>query len=484
MKYFSQENILISFWFITLLSINSLYTYTLQFEPLDFYLSSFSIEKIFSIFNLIRFYIPFLLTIVLGLIILSNKIKKPEIIIVLFGIYYLWQLFALFISDRYLEIPDVQLSNFNKSYSSHISSAWDNLNLVSCAVNLLLIFYISKNLNLEKFNKKILIITIIFIGFISFYFTYHLMVESIQNNLKFIYGTDTLNPIEKKFEQANPRITGISRMLLIIFFLIFCYLLKKKNKIILYILGALIIVLIYKMQARGTLVGVALSFILFFFFTTITLKKKLQYFVLLVIIPITLFESYYLIKKDLKFTNHINKIDNFNPKIDNFNPKNRLVSLGPDTSGRLTIWKNTLFIIKEKKIILGYGPQADRVLLLDFKNKYQSDDTFFIDENGNRFIYDNNASNAFLYAYLCGGIIGLFSIVLIYIATINLLIKKIFFEKIFSNKYPLQMFLVILLVYLCFRGFFENSISLFGIDFVFFILAFIMLNNKNLTKQI
>ncbi len=347
---------------------------------------------------------------------------------------------------------------------------------MSCAVNLLLIFYISKNLNLEKFNKKILIITIIFIGFISFYFTYHLMVESIQNNLKFIYGTDTLNPLEKKFEQANPRITGISRMLLIIFFLIFCYLLKKKNKIILYILGALIIVLIYKMQARGTLVGVALSFILFFFFTTITLKKKLQYFFLLVIIPITLFESYYLIKKNLKLTNHINQIDNLNPK-------NRLVSLGPDTSGRLTIWKNTLFIIKEKKIILGYGPQADRALLLDFKNKYQSHDTF-IDENGNRFIYDNNASNAFLYAYLCGGIIGLFSIVLIYIATLNLLIKKIFFEKIFSKKYPLQMFLVILLVYLCFRGFFENSISLFGIDFVFFILAFIMLNNKNLTKQI
>lgn len=476
MKYFNQENTLVSFWLITLLSINSLYAYTLQFEPFDFHLSSFSIKKIFSIFNLIRFYIPFLLTIVLGIIILSNKIKKPEIIIILFGIYYLWQLFTLFISDRYLEILDTQLRSFNNSYSSHISSTWDNLNLVSCAINLLLIIYISKNLNLKKFNKKILIITMIFIGLISVYFTYHLMIESIQNNLKFTYGTDTLNPIEKSFGQANPRITGISRMLLIFFFLIFCYLIKKKNKIILYILGALMIVLIYKMQARGTLVGVALSFILFFLFSTFTLKKKLQYFLLLVIVPITLFESYYFIKKSIKFTNHTNHIDNLNPA-------NRLISLGPDTSGRLTIWKNILFIIKEKKIILGYGPQADRALLLDFKNKYEFEDTF-IDENGNRFAYDNNASNAFLYAYLCGGIIGLLSIVLIYIATTNLLIKKIFFEKIFSNKCPLQMFSTILLVFLCFRGFFENSISLFGIDFAFFILAFIMLNNKTLMKQI
>lgn len=476
MKYFNQENILISFWLITLLSINSLYAYTLQFEPFDLHFSSLSIKKIFSIFNLIRFYIPFLLTIVLGIIILSSKIKKPEIIIILFGIYYLWQVFTLFISNRYLEILDIQLRTFNNSYSSHISSTWDNLNLVSCAINLLLIIYISKNLNLKKFNKKIFIITMILIGLISVYFTYHLIIESLQNNLKFIYGTNTLNPIEKSFEQANPRITGISRMLLIFFFLIFCYLIKKKNKIILYILGTLIIVLIYKMQARGTLVGLVLSFILFFFFSSFTLKKKLQYFLLLVIVPITLFESYYFLKKNINFTNHANHIDNLNPE-------NRFISLGANTSGRLTIWKNILFIIKEKKIILGYGPQADRALLLDFKNKYEFEDTF-IDENGNRFVYDNNASNAFLYAYLCGGVIGLFSIVLIYIATINLLIKKIFFEKIFSNKHPLQMFSAILLVFLCFRGFFENSISLFGIDFVFFILAFTMLNNKTLVKQI
>ena len=474
MKFLNQENILVSFWLCTLMSLNSVYVYTLQIEHIDFYLSPFTIKKLFAIFNLIRFYIPFVLIPVLITILLSNRIKKPEIFIILFITYYLWQLFTLFLSDRFLEIPNTQLRSFNNSYSSHISSTWDNLNLVSCAINLLLIIYISKNLNLKKFNKKILIITMIFIGLISVYFTYHLMIESIQNNLKFVYATNTLNPIEKSFEQANPRITGISRMILIYYFLIFSYLLKKNNKIILYILAILTVLLIYKMQARGALIGVILSIILFFFFIPLIFKKKLKFLLLVIIFPIILFESYYLLKQNINYK------DETQHQRDN---NNRVVSLGADSSGRLTIWKNIFFIIKEKKIILGYGPQADRALLLDFKNKYEKSG-ILIDKDGNKFAYDNNASNAFLYAYLCGGIMGLALIIFIYTITIKILIKKIFLDKLFSNGHPLQIFSAVLLIYLCFRGLFENSISLFGIDFIFFILAFVMINRTYLTKQI
>ena len=292
MKFLNQENILVSFWLCTLMSLNSVYVYTLQIEHIDFYLSPFTIKKLFAIFNLIRFYIPFVLIPVLITILLSNRIKKPEIFIILFITYYLWQLFTLFLSDRFLEIPNIELSAFDKKYSSNVSSTWDSLQLTSCAINLLLIIYISKNLNLEKFNEKILTITIIFIGFISIYFTYYLIVESIQNNLKFVYATNTLNPIEKSFEQANPRITGISRMILIYYFLIFSYLLKKNNKIILYILAILTVLLIYKMQARGALIGVILSIILFFFFIPLIFKKKLKFLLLVIIFPIIIFDSW------------------------------------------------------------------------------------------------------------------------------------------------------------------------------------------------
>jgi O-antigen ligase len=61
------------------------------------------------------------------------------------------------------------------------------------------------------------------------------------------------------------------------------------------------------------------------------------------------------------------------------------------TSGRIEIWKTSLKIIKEKKIILGYGPQADRLLL----SKHQGKTIL----NNRIPIYDNNSSNALIYSY-------------------------------------------------------------------------------------
>ena len=39
--------------------------------------------------------------------------------------------------------------------------------------------------------------------------------------------------------------------------------------------------------------------------------------------------------------------------------------------------KNALFIINEKKIILGYGPQADRFLFLDFRINNLSQNIYY-----------------------------------------------------------------------------------------------------------
>jgi len=474
MKLLNLENILATFFFAILISINSLYIYTLDLPGIHDFYTKFSIKNIFALFNYLRFYTPILLFPILVVILFSQRIKKPDTIIIIFIAYYCWQLFVFFISDRATDISSYSLNSSTVSFNSEKGFIWDNLKLVACALNLLLIFWISKNIDMEKFTKKILTIALIFIGLIAIYFIYQLLGESIKDNLKFIYGSKTLSPTGLTFEQATPRITGISRFVLIFYFLAFGFFIHNPKKIILYIILILLLLLIYKMQTRGAFVGIVLSSTILFLFMPVSLKKKIVIFLSIVILPVILFESYYYAKKL-----HASQYEYVKQEISKPAPlaKNRILTTKVTDSGRLVIWKNAFFIIKEKKIFLGYGPQSDRALLLQFKKEYQNSEVYQ-DKDGNAFAYDNNASNVFLYSYLCGGVAGLIFMILIYIISINTIIKKILTEKIFSSNSPLQMFATILLIYICLRGLFENSIALFSVDFIFFILSFLILQNK------
>jgi hypothetical protein len=141
------------------------------------------------------------------------------------------------------------------------------------------------------------------------------------------------------------------------------------------------------------------------------------------------------------------------------------------SSGRLEIWNNCLDIIKQKKLIFGEGPQSDRKLLSQYllKNKEK-----------NFQVYENNSSNALIYSYLCGGIISLSLLLLIYLLTIKELFKSIFINKLYDTEDPLTNFSIITLFFLIIRSIFENSFSLFGIDFCFFSLCYFFLKKKNL----
>jgi O-antigen ligase len=151
--------------------------------------------------------------------------------------------------------------------------------------------------------------------------------------------------------------------------------------------------------------------------------------------------------------------------------KGRRIDKISDSSGRLTIWKNILFIIKEKKIgLMGYGPQSDRFLLAQLKNN-TSDKSRYV-KIGNAYMFDTNASNSFLYAYLCGGIIGIALFISIYFMSIKVILYNIFKKKIFNHKNVLLNFSTITLIYLGLRAFFENSFSVFSLDYVFFIITY------------
>jgi hypothetical protein len=480
MKSIDFEKILIFFWVCILFSINSSYATTLDLT--NIYKLFFS-KSIFFIFtNFIRFYTPFVILPILIIIFLFNKSKKIDTLIFLFFFYFSWQLFVFFFSDRQTVLYEIftgnENANFNIFNNQFKETIFVNLNLIFCSLSVLIIITIAENLRLNKFNKKIFIITLLFIGLTAAYFIYQLIYEAMINDKKFIYFSETLTATSIVFNQPSPRVTGISRSLLIFYFLFFIFLIKSQKKIIWYSILIILILLLYKMQTRGSFVGITLLYFLYLLFNSHELKKKIFNLFVLLIVPIIFFETYYFIK-------HTNPKFQLQPYS---NDSSRLLQndttrlLQNDTSGRLHIWKTAMFMINEKKIILGYGPQADRFLLNIFAIKNSNRNVYY-DKHGNSIAYDNNVSNSLLYAYLCGGVIGIFLLLAIYLIAITVAAKNIFIKKNFTYNNNLWVnFSTVVIMYLVFRGIFENSFSVFGIDYILFILAY--LTSKNLAKSL
>jgi hypothetical protein len=99
MKSINYEKILIFFWVCILISINSSYTTALELTHINTF-SIFSKSSFFIFANFIRFYIPFVILPVLIIIFLFNSSKKIDVFTSAFIIYFCWQLFAFFFSNR------------------------------------------------------------------------------------------------------------------------------------------------------------------------------------------------------------------------------------------------------------------------------------------------------------------------------------------------------------------------------------------------
>jgi O-antigen ligase len=195
-----------------------------------------------------------------------------------------------------------------------------------------------------------------------------------------------------------------------------------------------------------------------------------------------LFETYYYFKtnKDYIFNaNLYNKEFSSNLTSEKRSSNlNRVLDLkNTASSGRKQLWKNSLLLIKEKKIILGYGPKADRFLLTEFYARYENT-KYYIDSYGNNFLVESNVSNALIYAYLSGGFLGFLLLLTINIIASLTILKNIFIEKIFLGKDAIKLFSTTLLIFLGVRGVFENSYSVFGIDYIFFILSYMLAQKK------
>jgi hypothetical protein len=447
-----QTSLLIC-WILILLSINSNFYELNQFYKYKI----ISTENILNFFNYVRFYIPFVIVFFLTILFIFIK-KKFNYVLFLFFIYFFYQ-FILVIILNY---------QINGTIKVNIGERIKNYQLIANAISTLFIFYCSNALGLKNFYKNLLLILITFIVLISIFFTSQLIFEFIsEKKLFYIYTSKTLASEQLSLSQANPRVTGLSRMILLIFFLFyFVQLSNPKKKFIKYYSLTILftcVFFIYGMQSRGSWIGILLIIFIDIFINKKNLKKTLT--ILLVICTGIFFYEINLKIKSYSIKNvNTNELNELKKK------QERLVSTH-STSGRTQIWTNIITIIKEDKIIFGKGPQSDRHLLTKYLRKNKEHVRFPV--------YANNASNALLYSYLCAGIIGFLILICIYINTIKLIYKNIFIIRNFSSKNILINFSTITLLYLLIRSIFENSFSLFSVDFVFFILSYFISLKKN-----
>jgi hypothetical protein len=408
----------------------------------DDFVKFFYLEKknFFNYLNFFRFIAPTFIIVLLSFFFTFNK--NINRLLLSFFFYGIWQILIF-------TIQSPSPLNYIVNYQ-----------LILNSISILLIFLLADQYNVEL-EKKILFILIVYISLISIFFYSKLIFEFIDNkNLLYMYGTNTLLPESKNFEQANPRVTGLARMFLLIFYFLFFYHLtikKKFFKIIFFLISFFLIMGVYATQTRGGIIGILTFIIFYLFFFREKLIKKILYILCLILIPIVTFEGIIYLKK----SSLNNTTLNTNNVIDNRIAKNI------SSSGRIDIWKTSFKIIKEKKIILGKGPQADRLLLSEHQGKSIL--------NNNVPIFDNNSSNALIYSFLSGGLISFVTLLIVYFLILKQIFFYLFIKKEISKKYSIINFSLITLIFLTVRTVFENGYAVFGVDYLFCITCYFIL---------
>ena len=418
-------------WSILWLSINSM--------PGEInYMKSNFISFINGSRTILAIIVSFLSVIILFISLKKKKIKKASFILTLFLLYFIFQIFGLITAERPFDI--------HRTY------------LVIYAIGTISIFFLVYYNNLNEILPYLWIISLLII-FFAFSITILNSPQSIidvlnRGNLYWLFHPDVAI-----FDQAPPRITGLTRALglLSIFIIILLLYVQKINLISLTLVLFLFCfsTLIWMGQSRGSLLCFYLtSFIIIFLIINSNLIKKSFLLTLILILPIIsgniitnivlqlniletkkvdnindndkifdkifnkIFNKDIHLKKDEnQFKENSKNIEELNiTKLLTVNETPRVISNEGGTSGRTELWKKSIKKFEKNKIF-GYGPQADRYLLNDHRNKY-----------------GNNVSNTILYALLSGGYFSLVVMITIFSYTLYLAYKFVINNKILTKK--------------------------------------------------
>lgn len=340
-----------------------------------------------------------------------NDFKKYNLIILFFLFFITYLVSLIFNQDR----------NFNL----------DNTYLVILSIGTISLYFLVYTYDLNKSLENFIIINIFFLFLICLIIIIPKFQELISNNYNFykVFAFKDGNILD----QVNPRITGLSRSFALIslfFFVTFIHIKNKFLKLVLFFLFIISNFIILMMQSRGTI----LCFYASIFFLLIFMSKLNIYFKTILIIFMIILNIIFF---NLTTNNKLN-----DPEI---NYQTRI--LNKNTSGRFDIWNYSIRNYNFENFH-GYGPQGDRFFLKDYKKKNK---------------YGDNSSNAFLYSLLSGGYFGLLFFILIYLT----IIKKIKFLILHNEKKSIYFyFSTSVVIFLIVRSIFENSFSLFSVDYL------------------
>ena len=419
-------------------------------SPPFFYMQSlFKGEEIsiLMLINITRGLAPFFILIFcFTFILLNNRNLKFDIIYFLLFAYILCQ--VLFIHTQ----------NLDKFYSYY----W-----IFSSLSVVIFFYIIEY-NKKEILHNCLVIFYSIISIIGFIFIFKVLViffsKDVFFNLSYtnFYGNETTDAKTIFLNSFSPRSSGLSRYLTYMFLLIYVLYVYshsiKLKKLNIFLITLLIFLnfMIFHLQSRSSIYFIfCLSIFSFFSINKNFITKKIINFILIFLLPFLLHLTEPLIR-----VNIIKYIENDNVSKKNFNKintedltalkifqNNRLLK-NPGNTGRYKIWREAWALIKKNKMI-GYGPQADRVLL-----NHQS------------------VSNVFFYSLLCGGVIALIFILMLLLIIIVKIYQSIFHYSVFeSTRDMTTKFSIFVVGFLFIRGFAETSYGLFGSDYIMFILA-------------
>lgn len=435
-------------WISLILSINT--------NPVEI---QFFGQDIIKSFNAIRIIIPLIITFIVIIIFFYLILKKKILFSGYSFFFYLWFAYFFFqivggIVNDGGSVNEINIYYSDWSYQRHI-----HLPILGiCTIFVLLLIHYQKAELKYFLNILIGIIAVISITLLSIF----LIKKGIKNlNLYYLIDVDFRNTI---INQPTPRITGLSRMLAItnlVAVSLFLFLsMNKCYKFFLFLGITTFSIFITASQSRGTFLCFFLTTICaIFFLTKNSFKKKIGLTIILILFPIFSYKMIYKISSD-KFLSE-SKIEIQQEKID----YSRYFS--EKDSGRIILWKKVLKRY-EYKNLFGYGPQADRRFLLE--NVTSADGAF-----------GNNVSNGFIYAFICGGYLALLCYLIINYKIANNIVKNISIIKNFNNAENIFYYKLssIYLLFFFIRQIFENSFSLFSIDFLIVIICIFIIDKSN-----
>ena len=396
-------------------------------------------------FNYFRGILPIISGfLILGYLIFDKKnFGRLDIIAIVFFLYFLLQLSGLLIN-----FPINQEDNFN--YRIYF--------LLILLFSIFLFLYINKN-----YLNKILLSMIILILLINLYFVIVSIYEFYTNKLPFYYlKIFQLNTTI--FDSPTIRSTGLARINLVLFIFALIYLEKIKNNYftLLVIVNLLLIILL---QSRLNIYSFYFFLIFYLlFFKNFKTKERIKFFIIFSCVPLLIYHSIKFDKSESTLELNLNEEIKINIENNVIFNKEKHKTFQNFSTGRSVIWKDLLNKPKTlRQIAFGFGTQADRILTTP---------SFF------------SASNAYVYIFICSGILGVTVIISFICYILVRIIKLIFVNKIFSKNGNIFLkFSILIFIYLLFRSLVESSFSIYSIDYLFFVLSSkIILLNKFLER--